>query len=271
MASILVLALTRAELLDRLKAPPVTQLDGLVQVYGDCPADMRREYQLPIASYVSDICRRLYAADNMRPQKFTDPGIVVRIGDVRTNIAEVVSRPAKRADGRKFTRIFVPSPGGADLKSLRREVVRAFCRATEGVDLDDAGVDRRLRHADPVARMEDVQAEVAAWRERGEYAADRTDEDYLKLMRGVHLPGVATEADVLTFASRLYLYPAVSSPSPRASTCIPPRTPSRSAGSTRRVRSARRSPSRRRTRPCASPRSRRYSRSACSGRDTATL
>ena len=206
-ASILVLALTRAEMLDRLKAPPVTQLDGLVQVYGDCPADMRREYQLPIASYVSDICRRLYAADNMRPQKFTDPGIVVRIGDVRTNIAEVVSRPAKRADGRKFTRIFVPSPGGADLKSLRREVVRAFCRATEGVDLDDAGVDRRLRHADPVARMEDLQAEVAAWRERGEYAADRTDEDYLKLMRGVHLPGVATEADVLTFASRLYLYP----------------------------------------------------------------
>ena len=89
MASILVLALTRAELLDRLKAPPVTQLDGLVQVYGDCPADMRREYQLPIASYVSDICRRLYAADNMRPQKFTDPGIVVRIGDVRTNIAGV--------------------------------------------------------------------------------------------------------------------------------------------------------------------------------------
>ena len=93
------LALTRAELLDRLKAPPVTQLDGLVQVYGDCPADMRREYQLPIASYVSDICRRLYAADNKRPQKFTDPGIVVRIGDVRTNIAEVVSRPAKRTDG----------------------------------------------------------------------------------------------------------------------------------------------------------------------------
>jgi len=209
LASMLMLALTRAEVLDRLKAPPVTQMDGLVQVYGDCPADMRREYQLPMASYVSDICRKLYLAEQERPSKFSEPGIVVRIGDVRTNVAEVVSRPVRRADGRKFTRIYVPSPGGADLDSLRREVVRAFYRAVRGVDLDDAGVVKKLREADPVTRVHDLQAEVAAWRERGEYADGRTDDDYLKLMRGVHLPGVATEADVLTFASRLYLYPVV--------------------------------------------------------------
>ena len=209
LASIALLALTRAELLDRIKAEPVTQLDGLVQVYGDCPADMRREFQLPIASFVSEICRKLYAADNRRPQKFPEPGSIVRIGDVRTNIAEGVSRPATRANGAKFTRIYVPSPSGADLVLMRREVVRAFFRAVDGLDLDDASADKRLRAADPFTRLEDIQAEVAAWRERGEYAEGRTDDDYLKLLRGVHLPGVATRADVLTFASRLYLYPSL--------------------------------------------------------------
>ena len=200
-------ALTKAEIIDRFRAAPVTQLDGLVQVYGDCPADMRREYQLPIASFVSDVCRKLYAAGNRKQVKFVDPGIVIRIGDVRTNIADVVVRPVTRDGGAKFTRIYLPSPSGADIGKFRREVVRAFYRAVDGVDLDDASVTKKLREADPVTRVEDIQAEVAAWRERGEYAAGKTDEDYLKLLRGVHLPGVATKADVTTFASRLFLYP----------------------------------------------------------------
>ena len=101
-ASILVLALTRAEIIDRFRAAPVTQLDGLVQVYGDCPADMRREFQLPIASFVSGICRKLYAADNRRPVKFGEPGIIVRIGDVRTNIAEHLTNPICERNCYKF-------------------------------------------------------------------------------------------------------------------------------------------------------------------------
>ena len=201
------MALTRAEIIDRFNAAPVTQLDGLVQVYGDCPADMRREYQLPVASFVSDVCRKLYAAERKKQLRFADPGIIVRIGDVRTNMADVVVRPVTRDSGAKFTRIYLPSPSGADIVKFRREVVRAFYRAVDGVDLDDAGVTKKLRESDPVTRVEDIQSEVAAWRERGEYAADKTDEDYLKLMRGVHLPGVATKADVTTFASRLFLYP----------------------------------------------------------------
>ena len=207
-ATILLAALTKAEIIDRFRAAPVTQLDGLVQVYGDCPADMRRDFQLPVASFTSGICRKLYAAENKKPVKFREAGIIVRIGDVRTNLTDVIARPATRDGGEKFTRIYLPSPSGADLGKFRHEVARAFYRAVDGVDLDDASVTKKLRESDPVTRVEDIQAEVAAWRERGEYAADRTDEDYLKLMRGVHLPGVATEADVLTFASRLYLYPA---------------------------------------------------------------
>ena len=207
LASILLLALTRAELIDRMRAAPVTQLDGLVQVYGDCPADMRRDYQLPVASFASETCRKLYAVGNRKPVKFREPGIVVRIGDVRTNLTDVIVRPATREGGAKFTRIYLPSPSGADLKKFRLEVVRAFYRAVDGVDLDDAGAMKKLRDADPVTRAEDIQAEVAAWRVRGVYAEGKTEDDYLKMLRGVHLPGVATKADVLTFASRLFLYP----------------------------------------------------------------
>ena len=206
-ATILLAALTKAEIIDRFRAAPVTQLDGLVQVYGDCPADMRRDFQLPVASFTSVICRKLYAAENRKQLKFADPGIIVRIGDVRTNLTDVIARPATRPGGIKFTRIYLPSPSGADLGKFRHEVVRAFYRAVDGVDLDDASVTKKLREADPVTRVEDIQAEVAAWRERGEYAADKTDEDYLKLLRGVHLPGAATKDDVMTFASRLFLYP----------------------------------------------------------------
>ena len=201
------MALTRAEIIDRFKAAPVTQLDGLVQVYGDCPADMRRDFQLPVASFTSDVCRKLYAAEKKKQVKFRDPGIIVRIGDVRTNVTDVIVRQATREGGEKFTRIYLPSPSGADLGKFRHEVVRAFYRAVDGVDLDDVSVTKKLRESDPVTRVEDIQAEVAAWRERGEYAAGKTDEDYLKMLRGVHLPGVATKADVTTFASRLFLYP----------------------------------------------------------------
>ena len=77
----------------------------------------------------------------------------------------------------------------------------------KSIELDDEGATKKLRESDPVTRVEDIQSEVAAWRERGEYAAGKTDEDYLKLLRGVHLPGVATKDDVMTFASRLFLYP----------------------------------------------------------------
>ena len=42
--SLALLALTRAEILERFKAPVVTQSDGLVKVYANCPEDMRREF-----------------------------------------------------------------------------------------------------------------------------------------------------------------------------------------------------------------------------------
>ena len=42
---IALLALTRAEIIERMRAPVVTQADGMVQVFADCPEDMRRELE----------------------------------------------------------------------------------------------------------------------------------------------------------------------------------------------------------------------------------
>ena len=53
------MALTRAEILERFRAPVVTQADGLVKVYADCPDDMRREYQGPIGSFAAETVKTL--------------------------------------------------------------------------------------------------------------------------------------------------------------------------------------------------------------------
>ena len=206
-ASMLVMALTRAEIIERFRAPPVTKVEGLVQVFADCPADMRREYQLPVAGFVASVCRMLYSARMERPRRFTEPGIVVHIGDVRTNDASVAFRPAVRPGGDRFARIMVPSPGYADMERLRMLTARAFLLAVDGRDPGDGGAVAALREADPELRVQDDRAELAAWRERGEYADGMDDEGYLKMLRRVMTPGRASREDVLVFASRLMLYP----------------------------------------------------------------
>lgn len=207
-ATILLLGLTKAEIIERFKAPPVTQLEGLVQVYGDCDPEIRREFQLPIASFSSDICRKLYSARNIRPEKFRDAGIIIRLGDERTNVVNgVVSHTGKRENGDVYTRIRIVSPGYADIQRLRLEIVKAFARAVLKRELDDKEAVREYHNADPLARAEDIASDVRAWREKGVYSENRDDEEYMKLLRGVHVPGMATESDVNVFASRLFLYP----------------------------------------------------------------
>ena len=55
LAVIALLALTRAELVARMKAPVLTMTEGLVKVYADCPEDMRRDYQMPVARFAADV------------------------------------------------------------------------------------------------------------------------------------------------------------------------------------------------------------------------
>lgn len=206
-ATILMLALTRAELIERFRTPPVTQVEGLVQVYADCPADMRREYQVPVARYAADICRRLYQARVAPHRRFDDPGIVVHIGSVRTNITDVVVSTDTRPNGDRFMRIKLPAPEFSDMEALRLAIVRGFYLALRGEEIDDAGAALALRAADPELRLEDERAELRLWRENGVAAEGRDDEYYLKQLRKVADPGRASREDVAVFASRLMLYP----------------------------------------------------------------
>ena len=207
LASILVFALTRAEIIDRFRAAPTTMCGGLVQVYGDCPADMRQEFQGAVASFAAATCRELYAADAMKEGRFESPRIIIHIGDVRTNVTNVVTRVVTRSEEEKFMRIYVPAPGYADREALRCAIARGYYLAVKKEEIDDAVASAALIAANPSLRLEQTLRELEDWRERGIYAAGKTDEDYFKLQRKVLAPGVATWEDIQTFASRLRLYP----------------------------------------------------------------
>lgn len=207
LSAILVLALTRAEIIERFRSPPITQVEGLVQVYADCPADMRDEYQMPVARFVANICRKLYDAGVAKPRRFQDPGIVVHIGSVRTNVTDVVSSIDSRTNGDRFMRITLPAPEFADMNLLCLAVVRGFSVALLDEDIDNDKAFRMLRSSDPALRLADERAELMRWREKGEFAEGRDDEYYLKQLRKVADPGNASREDVLVFASRLMLYP----------------------------------------------------------------
>lgn len=204
-AAILLAALSRAEIVERFRAGPVTQLEGMVQVWADCGSEMRREFQLPVAIFVAGVCRELYRAENVRPRKFAEPGIVVHIGGETNVVTQVAVRRVRRDTGGECFRFTLPAPGHADRDRLRLETVKAFYALVLSTDLDDAAALAKLRAADPELRIADEYAELEAWLagERG----GEDDERFLKLQRGVLDPGRAHPRDVRTFASRLFLYP----------------------------------------------------------------
>ena len=199
---IALLALTRAEIIDRMKAPVITQAEGFVQVFADCPADMRKEFQSPIARFAADTVHTLRASLSPRPEIHRRKGVVIYVGDVRTNLSFVTVR-AVTNDTRVFTRIYVHSPGYADLERFRLEVVKAFFRNVYSEELDDAAANRAWRRANPEMRIADERKALEAWYGSG----IGSDEEGFRLMRKIVKPGFASRRDVLIFASRLFLYP----------------------------------------------------------------
>ena len=202
--AIVLLALTRAEIVERMKAPVITQAEGLVQVYAGCPEDMRREYQMPIASFAAETVKALYRGLARRPVRFRKPGIVIHVGDVRTNLTDVVTRVATNAD-RVVSRIFVKSPGYADVNRLQIEVIKGFYRSVEGRELSDDEAVLAFRKSDPAFRIRSERQRLEDW--LAGRLGDLDDEEGLKLMRKIIEPGRASRRDVLIFASRLFLYP----------------------------------------------------------------
>lgn len=211
LAAVLAAALTRAEMIDRMRAAPVGAANGLVSVIGDCPKEMRREFQRPIARFADGVCRTLYGGEE--PRRFDEPGIVIYIGDVQTNVTDVAVKERVSVTGTRYTQIRVPAPAYADLDRLRLEVARAFLLSVKGEKADDAAVVKALRAADPELRAADTEAELQDWLAGRPVEGD--DEKFLSIMRTVQIPGRASTADVLRYASRLMLY----SPSYHAPFC----------------------------------------------------
>jgi len=202
--SVILLALTRAEIIERFKAPVITQANGLVQVYANCPEDMRREYQMPIASFAAETVKTLYQGLGKKPERFERAGIVIHVGDVRTNLTAVTTRVATNGN-LVVTRIFVKSPGFADLGQLKLAVVKGFFRCVEKCEVSDEEAVSRYRQSDPALRIADERQRLEDWLVgRGGVT---NDEAGLKLMRKIIEPGKASRRDVLIFASRLFLYP----------------------------------------------------------------
>lgn len=203
LATVLLMALTRVEIIERFKAPVITQADGLVQVYADCPEDMRKEFQGPVARFAADTVQTLYRGLAKKPARFSKAGIIVHVGDVRTNLTEVTAQVSTN-DSRIITRIRVKSPGYADLYRFRVEVIKAFYRSVEKRELSDDEAVAAYRHADPMLRVFDERMKLEDWLAgRG----TKDDEEGLRMMRKVFEPGKSSPRDVLIFASRLYLYP----------------------------------------------------------------
>lgn len=203
-AAILLLALSRAEMLERFRAPVVTQADGLVRVFSDCPEDMRREYQMPVARFAADTVRNLFRGVSAKPVKFKRTGIAIYVGEGRTNDPTVVAR-AFTNGSEVVTRIYLRAPGFADLARLRAEVAKGFFRSLKGIEVSDEDAVAAYRAGDPALRVEDERMRLERWLATGKGVAN--DEEGLRLMRKVIQPGVASRRDVLTFASRLYFYP----------------------------------------------------------------
>ena len=204
--AIAMLALTRAEIIERMKAPPLTMVQGLVSVYGNCDSARRREYQQPIAGFAADICRKLYAGNGLKESRFTSPRIVITIGDEQAAVTNVISTIRER-DGEKQLRISLPSPEHSDVEALRAAVARGFFLAVKDVELSDEEAMREYRKTDPVLRAEDSMRALDAWRKEGESSGEEADEDFLKTMRTVHVPGMIFKSEAAVFGSRLYLYP----------------------------------------------------------------
>lgn len=212
LAAILFFALTRAEIVQRMKAPVNTQADGLVKVYAYCDEDMRREFQGPIGSFAGELMARLYASQKLKSRRFASPGIIIQVGNERTNITDVVTRVVTN-DSQVVTRLYLQSPGTVDLERFRLELIRGFFRSVKNSELSLEEARERLLEIDPRYRVNSLRSKIDAWL-KGDRAAkgdDKTDEEWdeehLALMRRVIEPGFAAPQDVLVFASRLYLYP----------------------------------------------------------------
>ena len=202
LTTVLLLALSRAELVERFKAPVLTQAEGLVKVYANCSVDVRREYQAPVARFAGETVTALARAAQRPLVRVAQPGIVLHLGDVRTNRADVLVRVATNGEA-VVTRLFLPNPAQTDLDALRTEVVRAYFRAAARRELSPAEAREAYRQTDPDYRLSGERQRLADWLARAEGA----DDEGFRRLYCVIRPGHLSRIEARVFASRLWLYP----------------------------------------------------------------
>ena len=99
-------------------------------------------------------------------------------------------------------------PATADLDRFRIEVVKAFMRSVKGGEISDDEAVAAYRRTDPRMRIADDRARIERWLAGRPAPGDKADdEEMIRMMRKIIEPGHASRRDVLTFASRLFLYP----------------------------------------------------------------
>ena len=202
LATVLLLALSRAELVERFKAPVLTQAEGLVKVYANCSVDVRREYQAPVARFAGETVTALARAAQRPLVRVTRPSLVLHLGDVRTNRTDVLVRVATNG-GHVVTRLFLPNPAQTDLGALRTEIVRAYFRAAARRELSPAEAREAYRQTDPGYRLSGERQRLADWLDR----ADGDDDEGFRRLYRVSRPGRLSRIEARVFASRLWLYP----------------------------------------------------------------
>lgn len=202
LATVLLLALSRAELIERFKSPVLTQAEGLVKVYANCAVDVRREYQAPVARFAGETVTALARAAQRPLVRVTRPSLVLHLGDVRTNRTDVLVRVATNG-GHVVTRLFLPNPAQTDLGALRTEIVRAYFRAAARRELSPAEAREAYRQTDPDYRLSGERQRLADWLDR----ADGDDDEGFRRLYRVSRPGRLSRIEARVFASRLWLYP----------------------------------------------------------------
>ena len=201
-ALLLAAALSRAERIERFKAPVLTQAEGLVKVYANCAVDVRREYQVPVARFAGETVATLARTAGRPLVRVDRPRLVLHLGDVRTNRTDVLVRVATNG-AEVVTRLFLPNPAQTELDALRAEVVRAYFRAVEGWELSPAEAREAWRRTDPDWQLADERRRLADWLDRAEGA----DDEGFRLLYRVFRPGRLSRIEARVFASRLFLYP----------------------------------------------------------------
>lgn len=102
-----------------------TSSDGIVAVVAaDIPGDPVG-FRLPILQFATRTIRELEKAFKLEGSKQKSSGIVIHAEDGKTNDTRVIVRVVNKGT---VTRIWLPSPGYADLDDLRFEIAKAWFR-----------------------------------------------------------------------------------------------------------------------------------------------